>query len=277
MAHADSVQQGTSNPVMPAVFIGHGSPMNTLEHNRYTEVWAMLGQQLPRPKAIVMISAHWYTRGTGVTAMQHPQTIHDFGGFPQALFDFRYPARGDAELAAQVAQLLAPTIVTLDQGWGLDHGTWSVLAHVYPEADVPVIQLSIDATLSPSQHIELARRLAPLREQGVLIMASGNVVHNLGVMNWQPSAPAYPWAEAFNEAIKALILARDIDGLIHYRSLAGAAESVPTAEHFLPLLYIAALMTDDDPIQVLVDGVEGGSITMQSLQIGAGIPHVIRD
>lgn len=277
MAQTDWTQDATANRKMPAVFIGHGSPMNTLEHNRYTEVWAMLGQHLPRPKAILMVSAHWYTRGTGVTAMQRPKTIHDFGGFPQALFDFRYPARGDAELAAQVSQLLAPTPVIMDQGWGLDHGTWSVLAHVYPEADVPVVQLSIDASLSPAQHVELARQLAPLREQGVLIMASGNVVHNLGVMNWQAGAPAYPWADTFNDAVKAAVLARDIETLINYRSLAGAGESVPTAEHYLPLLYIAALMTEDDPIQVLVDGVEGGSITMQSIQVGAGIPHVVVD
>ncbi len=277
MVQTDVTRHTALHQKMPAIFIGHGSPMNTLEHNRYTETWAMLGQHLPRPKAILMISAHWYTRGTGVTAMQHPKTIHDFGGFPQALFDFRYPARGDAELASQVAQLLAPTSVVLDQGWGLDHGTWSILAHVYPDADVPVVQLSIDATLTPDHHVELARRLAPLREQGVLIMGSGNVVHNLGVMNWQSGAPAYPWADAFNEAIKAAVLARDLDTLVNYRRLSGAAESVPTAEHFLPLLYIAALMTPDDPVTVLVDGVEGSSITMQSVQIGQGLPHPVSD
>lgn len=255
-------------PKMPVVFLGHGSPMNTLEHNRYTEVWRTLSQHWPRPKAILMISAHWYTRGTAVTAMQHPKTIHDFGGFPQALFDFRYPARGDAELATQVANLLEPTPVTLDQGWGLDHGAWSVLAHVYPEADVPIVQLSIDATLTPDQHVQLARRLAPLREQGILIMGSGNVVHNLGVMNWQAGAPAYPWALTFNHEVKRLLHVHDVNALANYHALSGAALSVPTAEHYLPFLYIAALMTEDDPILELVDGVEGGSITMLSVQIG---------
>jgi 4,5-DOPA dioxygenase extradiol len=276
MAQADSNSTSTHSK-MPVVFVGHGSPMNTLEHNRYTEVWRTLGQQLPRPTAILMISAHWVTRGTAVTAMPHPQTIHDFGGFPQALFDFRYPAGGDVALAQQVAALLSPTPVALDHGWGLDHGAWSVLAHVYPDADVPVVQLSLDAALSPAQHVALARQLAPLREQGVLIMASGNVVHNLGVMNWQPGAPAYPWAGAFNDSIKAALMARDLDSLINYRALPGAALSVPTTEHFLPYLYIAALMTDEDPIVELIDGVEGGSITMQSVLIGESIHREVID
>ena len=258
----------SSTVKMPAVFLGHGSPMNALEQNRYTEAWRQLGQDLPRPRAILMISAHWYTRGTGVTAMQHPKTIHDFGGFPQALFDFRYPARGDAELAAQVSQLLLPTNVTLDQGWGLDHGTWSVLAHVYPDADIPVLQLSIDATLSAKQHVALIRQLAVLRQQGVLIMGSGNVVHNLREMDWNVGSRSFDWAEQFNEHVKQHFLNRNLDALTDYMKLEGAAMSVPTAEHFLPFLYIAALMTDDDPVKVLVDGGEMGSITMLSVQVG---------
>lgn len=253
---------------MPVVFLGHGSPMNAIDDNRYTQVWRKLGRDLPRPKAILMISAHWYTRGTAVTAMQHPKTIHDFGGFPQELFDIRYPARGDAELAAQIAQLLSPTQVTLDHGWGLDHGTWSVLIHVYPEADVPVLQLSIDATLTPQQHVALARQLAVLREQDVLIMGSGNVVHNLRVMDWNAEESAFDWAEKFNQSVRANLLARDIDALADYMQMEGAKLSVPTDEHYLPFLYIAALMTADDPIQILVDGYAMGSISMLSVQIG---------
>ncbi len=253
---------------MPAVFLGHGSPMNALEHNRYTEAWAQLGRDLPKPKAILMISAHWYTRGIAVTAMAHPKTIHDFGGFPQALFDFRYPARGDAELAAQVSHLLSPIPVTLDHSWGLDHGTWSVLKHVYPDADVPVLQLSIDGTLTAEQHMALAAKLAVLREQGVLIMGSGNVVHNLRVMNWSAGSTAFDWAERFNDSVKQHFLNCDMQALADYMSLEGAAKSVPTAEHFLPFLYIAALMTDDDPLKILVDGGEMGSITMLSVQVG---------
>ncbi|WP_410211636.1 4,5-DOPA dioxygenase extradiol [Aquirhabdus sp.] len=263
-----TVDTHTPSAKMPAVFLGHGSPMNAIEQNRYTESWRQLGEDLPRPKAILMISAHWYTRGTGVTAMQHPKTIHDFGGFPQALFDFRYPARGDAELAAQITQLLSPINVILDHGWGLDHGTWSVLTHVYPEADIPVLQLSIDATLSAEQHVALIRQLAVLREQDVLIMGSGNVVHNLRVMDRNIGSHSFDWAEQFNGSIKRHFLDRNMDALTDYMKLEGAKLSVPTAEHFLPFLYIAALMTDDDPLKIIVDGGEMGSITMLSVQVG---------
>jgi len=253
---------------MPAVFIGHGSPMNTLETNRFTEVWRRLGETLPRPKAILMVSAHWYTRGIGVTAMSEPRTIHDFGGFPQALFDVRYPAPGSPELAREVAALLEPHPVTLDQGWGLDHGTWSVLAHIYPDASIPVIQLSLDAQMSPAEHVTLARKLTVLREQGVMIMGSGNVVHNLGVMDWSNQDGGFDWAEVFNDAIRHAVEQKDIEGLANYLVYLGARLSVPTAEHYLPMLYVMAQATADDTVSVVTDGLVMGSISMLSVQVG---------
>ncbi len=253
---------------MPAVFIGHGSPMNTLETNRFTEVWRRLGETLPRPKAILMVSAHWYTRGIGVTAMSEPRTIHDFGGFPQALFDVRYPAPGSPELAREVATLLEPLPVTLDQGWGLDHGTWSVLAHIYPEADIPVIQLSMDAQMSPAEHVALARKLNVLREQGVMIMGSGNVVHNLGVIDWSNREGGFDWAVAFNDAIRTAVEAKNVEGLANYPVYPGARLSVPTAEHYLPLLYVMAQADDEDPVSIITDGLVMGSISMLAVQVG---------
>ncbi|MEG0604529.1 MAG: 4,5-DOPA dioxygenase extradiol [Acinetobacter sp.] len=253
---------------MPVVFIGHGTPMNAIETNKYSLAWQQLGLNLPRPKAILAISAHWYTQGIGVTAMQHPKTIHDFGGFPQALFDFQYPAKGDPELAQQIADLLSPEQVILDQGWGIDHGTWSVLAHVYPKADIPVVQLSIDSRLTGQEHVRLARKLRELREQGVLILGSGNVVHNLYEMNWKADAPDYAWATQFDDSVKEHLFARNIDALADYMRLPGAVMSVPTAEHYLPFIYIAALMTDDDAINILVDGLQGKSISMFSVKMG---------
>ena len=188
---------------MPALFLGHGSPMNVLEENSYTQAWRTLGETLPRPKMILAISAHWYTRGTAVTAMEHPRTIHDFGGFPQALFDIQYPAPGSPELAAHIQQLLAPTPVRADTGeWGLDHGSWGVLIKMYPEADIPVVQLSIDGTQPAAYHYELGQKLAALREQGVMIVASGNVVHNLRLGKWQGESSPYPWAESFNQFVR---------------------------------------------------------------------------
>lgn len=265
----DLVRTTNSVPYkMPVVFLGHGTPMNAIETNKYSLAWQELGLNLPKPKAILAISAHWYTKGIGVTAMQHPKTIHDFGGFPQALFDFEYPAQGDAELAHQIKDLLSPEQVILDQGWGLDHGTWSVLAHVYPKADIPVVQLSIDSRLSGPEHVKLARKLNELRKQGILILGSGNVVHNLYKMNSQSDAPYYEWATQFNESVKENLLARNIDRLADYMRLPGADMSVPTAEHYLPFLYIAALMEEKDPIHILVDGLQGKSISMFSVQIG---------
>lgn len=265
----DLIMTSNSTPQkMPVVFIGHGTPMNAIETNKYSLAWQQLGLNLPKPKAILAISAHWYTQGIGVTAMQNPKTIHDFGGFPQALFDFQYPAKGDTELAKQIADLLSSEQVILDQGWGIDHGTWSVLAHVYPKADIPVVQLSIDSRLTGHEHVSLARKLSELRKQGVLILGSGNVVHNLYEMNWKTDVPHYDWATQFDDSVKENLFARNIDALADYMRLPGAEKSVPTAEHYLPFLYIAALMEEGDSIDIFVDGLQGKSISMFSVQVG---------
>ena len=253
---------------MPAIFFGHGSPMNAVEENRYTQCWRELAAAMPKPKAILAISAHWYTRGTAVTASAMPQTIHDFGGFPQALFDIRYPAPGDPALAGRVRDLLAPIDVQLDHSWGLDHGTWSVLVHAYPEADVPVVQLSIDATQTPAYHLALGRQLAPLRDEGVLIIASGNVVHNLRTMIWG-EAPAYDWAVRFNDTVRTHLLNDEPEQLALYPTWGDDARlAVPTPEHYLPLLYIVGSKHDDETISVAVDGMEGGSISMLTAVVG---------
>jgi 4,5-DOPA dioxygenase extradiol len=255
---------------MPAVFFGHGSPMNTLEHNRYTEAWQRIGATLPRPTAILAVSAHWYVRGTAVTAMPQPRTIHDFGGFPRELYEVQYPAPGDPALAARVQALLAPLAVEADQtSWGLDHGTWSVLAHVYPHADVPVVQLSLDATQPPRYHYELARRLAPLREEGVLIVGSGNVVHNLGRIQWSEDAKPYDWATRFNTRVCESLQAHDHATLVDFAALgADARLSVPTPDHYLPLLYVIAQQREDEPLSLPVDGIEYGSIGMLTVAVG---------
>lgn len=253
---------------MPAVFFGHGSPMNTLERNRYSDAWRRLGNSLPKPRAVVCISAHWFTQGTAVTAMDKPKTIHDFYGFPQALFDVQYPAKGDPRLAARVRELLAPVEVGMDLSWGLDHGTWSVLKHVYPDADVPVVQLSLDGTQPAECHYRLGSRLAPLRDEGVLIAGSGNVVHNLRMMKREGGAP-FDWAVRFNEKIRAALASRDHDALVHFeRQGEDARLSVPTPEHYLPLLYIAALCTDDEALHFAVDGYELGSLGMLTAVAG---------
>ncbi|MGS0742103.1 4,5-DOPA-extradiol-dioxygenase [Glaciimonas sp. GG7] len=257
---------------MPAIFFGHGSPMNVLQDNRYTAAWAELGMRVAalKPKAILSISAHWYTRGTSVTAMPLPKTIHDFGGFPQALFDIAYPAAGDPALAAEVRDLLAPVAVGMDQDWGLDHGTWSVLVKAFPHADVPVIQLSIDATQPPQFHFDLGCKLAALREQGVLIIGSGDVVHNLRLLNWDPQAPAHVWAERFNTTIRECLLADDLQQVIDYAELGEDGKlSVPTAEHFLPLLYVIGAKQDDEAISIPVDGIDMGAISMMTVVVGA--------
>jgi len=255
---------------MPVVFFGHGSPMNTLDRNPYTEAWRTLGAAMPPPKAIVCVSAHWYTEGTAVTAMSRPRTIHDFYGFPQALFDVRYPAPGAPELAARVRALLAPLEVALDESWGLDHGTWSVLKHAYPRADVPVIQLSIDGAQPPQFHYDAGRRLAALRDEGVLVLGSGNVVHNLRLMK-RDGGQAFDWAVRFNERIRAALASRDHRTLVDFAGLGEDARlSVPTPEHYLPLLYIAALQRDDEVMSFPVDGYDLGSVSM--LTAGAGLP-----
>jgi 4,5-DOPA dioxygenase extradiol len=254
---------------MPAIFFGHGTPMNTLAQNRYTEAWRELGESVPRPRAILCVSAHWYTHGTGVTAMQRPETIHDFYGFPQALFDVQYPAPGDPALAARARDLLAPVDVGLDQTWGLDHGTWSVLVHAFPDASVPVVQLSIDGMQPPRFHYDLGRRLAPLRDEGVLVIGSGNVVHNLRVLNRRDDAPAFDWAVRFNDRVREALARRDHDVLIDYAAGGeDAALSVPTPEHYLPLLYVAALQAEDEPMSFPVDGIDKGSLGMLTAVAG---------
>lgn len=252
---------------LPAVFLGHGSPMNVLEENAYTAAWRRVGARLPRPRAILAISAHWYTRGTGVTAMAAPRTIHDFGGFPQALFDIRYPAPGDPALAARVRQLLAPLDVYPDHDWGLDHGTWSVLCKAYPEADIPVLQLSLDVTQPAAFHYELGSRLAPLRDEGVLLLGSGNVVHNLRLMTRGATVPG--WASEFNARVRAAVLGADPRQLVDYPSWGPAAQlAVPTVEHFLPLLYVLGCRRPDEPVAIFADGIEAGSLGMMCVAVG---------
>lgn len=248
---------------MPALFVGHGSPMNAIERNPHTEAWRHLGESLPRPKAILAVSAHWYTRGTGVTAMAQPRTIHDFYGFPPALFAQRYPAAGSPELAARVQEVLRPIAVTADQEWGLDHGTWSVLLHMYPQADIPVVQLSIDATQPAQYHYQLGQRLSGLRDEGVLLFGSGNVVHNLQTAKWGPQAGAYPWAVTFNDELRDAISRGDHQSAIQYEQFGEAASlSIPTPEHYLPLLYVLGAGSGGDAVSFPTDGVEMGSISM---------------
>lgn len=252
---------------MPALFLGHGTPMNTLADNRYTQAWTNLGLSLPRPKAILAISAHWYFRGVAVTAMEKPETIHDFGGFPQELFDVRYPAPGSPGLAARVQELLLPLAVAADHSWGLDHGTWSVLAHVYPEANIPVVQLSMDSSQPSSFHYQLGRLLTPLRDEGILIIGSGNVVHNLRVM--RGDAAAYDWAIRFEQSVKDHLLRHEHLPLIAFENLdPEALLSVPTPEHYLPLLYVIATQQDDEALSFPVEGIDMSSLSMLSVAIG---------
>jgi len=254
---------------MPAVFFGHGSPMNALAHNRYTQAWREFGRTAPRPTAVLAISAHWFMPGTAVTAMAKPQTIHDFGGFPRALSEYQYPAPGNPALAQRVREILAPLAVRADEKWGLDHGTWSVLTHVYSKADIPVVQLSIDSAQMPAFHYDLGKRLAPLRDEGVLIAGFGNVVHNLGKLNWKEDAPALDWAKRFNDAVRERVINRDHQPLVDYESLGDDARlSIPTPEHYLPLLYILGLQEQDEAASVLVDGIQNASISMLSVVVG---------
>lgn len=254
---------------MPAIFFGHGNPMNALQENRYTDAWRTLAASLPRPKTILAISAHWLTQGTAVTAMAAPRTIHDFGNFPQALFDIRYPAPGDPELAERIGRLLAPVPVEMNHAWGLDHGAWSVLVKAFPDADVPVLQLSLDAGKPAAHHLDLGRRLAPLREDGVLIIGSGNVVHNLRQMIWNEDAPAHDWAVRFNDRVRTALLDGDIDALAEIDSWGKDARlSVPTPEHFDPLFYVLGARQADDAVSIAADGIEHGSISMLTAVVG---------
>jgi 4,5-DOPA dioxygenase extradiol len=255
---------------MPAFFFGHGNPMNAIGSNAYTEAWRRIGEQIPKPKAILSVSAHWYVPETGVTVMTAPRTIHDFGGFPRELFQVQYPAPGDPALAQRVRDLLSPLEVSLDNSWGLDHGTWSVLRHVFPAADIPVVQLSIDETKLALFHFEIGRALAPLRAEGVLIAGSGNIVHNLEAYAWggHPSKP-YDWAVRFESAARELMLAGDDAPLIEYERLGrDAALSIPTPDHYLPLLYVLGTRQRNEGIQFPVEGVDGGSISMLTVKIG---------
>ena len=257
-------------PIMPAIFFGHGNPMNAILHNSYTERWNAIGRALPRPKAILCISAHWYVPGAAVTISSAPRTIHDFGGFPRELFAVQYPAPGDPDLAQRVRQLLAPLDVHLDDTWGLDHGTWSVLSHVYPQADIPIVQLSIDETRPPEFHYEIGKRLAPLREESILIVGSGNLVHNLHSYAWgRHTIDPYNWAVDFETRARELLQAGDDAPLIDYENLGREALlSIPTPDHYLPLLYVIGARTPNDRVTFPVEGVDGGSISMLSVQIG---------
>ena len=255
---------------MPAVFFGHGNPMNALLENQYTRSWARIGEQLPRPKAVLCVSAHWYFPATAVTFSVKPRTIHDFGGFPQELYQVEYPAPGSHELASRVQDLLAPTTVELDERWGFDHGTWSVLCHVFPQADVPVVQLSIDETKPPEYHYEIGKRLSPLRDEGVFIIGSGNIVHNLHTYAWgrQPVEP-FDWAIRFEKQARDLLLDGDYAPLVAYETLGrDAMLSVPTPEHYLPLLYVLAVSQKGEEVSFPVEGVDGGSVSMLAVQFG---------
>jgi 4,5-DOPA dioxygenase extradiol len=280
------------NKIMPTLFIGHGSPMNGIEDNDFSRRWAEMGRRIPKPSAVLCISAHWFTRGTRLTAMEAPRTIHDFYGFPPALYDVRYPAPGSPALAAETAGLLAAetagspaagaagspaagpsrplAAATLDHDWGLDHGTWTVVRHMYPEADIPMVQLSIDHTQGPARHLELGRELAALRRKGVLIIGSGNMVHNLGMMNWDMPEGAYDWAAIAQERFRDLIEKGDADALAHYDRLGPEVRlAIPTPEHYLPLLYVMGLRLPQDNLEIFNDRTVVGSVSMTSLQLGS--------
>ncbi len=255
---------------MPAIFFGHGNPMNAVSDNDYSRGWAAVGAAVPRPEAVLCISAHWYLPATLVTAAASPRTIHDFGGFPRELFEVQYPAPGAPDLARRVQALLSPTHVGLDERWGFDHGTWSVLCHVFPKADIPVIQLSIDETQPAAFHYDLARRLAPLRNEGVLIVGSGNLVHNLHAYAWgQQRVEPYDWAARFDQRARTLLAAHDHAPMIAYETLGrDALLSIPTPDHYLPLLYVIALQEAGEAVSYPVEGFDGGSISMTAVRIG---------
>ncbi|MES2455028.1 MAG: 4,5-DOPA dioxygenase extradiol [Bacteroidota bacterium] len=258
---------------MPVLFIGHGSPMNGIEDNEFSRQWEKLGREIPTPAAVLVVSAHWFTRGTHITAMDFPQTIHDFGGFPQELFDVNYPAPGNPDLAVETVGLITSAEVGLDHDWGLDHGAWTVVRRMYPEANIPVLQLSIDHTKDARYHYELAKELALLRRKGVLILGSGNMVHNLRMISWDMiSGGGYDWALEINDKFKSLILNGDYQSLQSYQNLGKAAMlAIPTPEHYLPLMYTLGLRTAADGVSLFNDKAIGGSLTMTSVLIGADL------
>lgn len=256
---------------MPVLFLGHGSPMNAIEENEFVTGFRNVGKTIPRPAAILCVSAHWETKGTFVTAMEYPKTIHDFGGFPQALFDVQYPSPGSPELARETKNIIKKTEIGLDEKWGLDHGAWSVIKHLYPNADVPVIQLSLDHYQSPQYHYDLAKHLASLRRKGVLIIGSGNMVHNLGMVAWDKlntTGFGYDWAIEANEKMKKLILSNDHQQLINFKNQGKAFDlAIPTPEHYLPLLYALALKEENEKVHIFNEKAVAGSLTMTSVKI----------
>jgi 4,5-DOPA dioxygenase extradiol len=258
---------GTTAP-MPVLFVGHGNPMNAIEDNEFTKGWTEIVKTIPRPNAIVIVSAHWETDGTFVTAMDKPQTIHDFGGFPQSLFDVQYPAPGDPALAGEMKNTITDTSISLNTDWGLDHGAWVVASRLYPKADIPVIQLSLNYGKSAQWHFDLAKELDFLRTKGILIIGSGNIVHNLGLVNWKDDK-TFDWAIEANETVKKLVLAHDYKSLINYKSLGLSMNlAVPTPEHYLPLIYTLALKKENENITFFNDKTVMGSIAMTCLKIG---------
>ena len=258
------------SPRMPVLFLGHGSPMNAIEENEFVQGFRKAATELPRPQAILVVSAHWETRGTQVTAMEHPRTIHDFGGFPKALFDVQYPAPGSPELAAEVKKSITSATVGLDHSWGLDHGAWSVVKHLYPNADVPVIQMSIDYSLKPEQHYALAKELSKLRDKGVLIIGSGNMVHNLGMVAWDKlnESYAFDWAVEARAKMNQAIISGDHASLVNFHAQGKAFDlAIPTPEHYYPLLYALALQGKEERATLFNDKPVAGSLTMTSVKI----------
>ncbi len=258
--------------LMPVLFIGHGSPMNGIEDNEFNQRWKNMAKEIPAPKAVLVVSAHWFSNGTKITAMDFPKTIHDFGGFPQALFDVQYPAPGDPVLAKETVGLIKSAHVEMDHDWGLDHGTWTVVRHMYPDANIPVLQLSIDYTKGPQYHYDLAKELLGLRKKGVLIIGSGNMVHNLRMVAWDKLNDAsygYDWALKMNQTFKELIEKGDHKSLIHYEGFGREGQlAIPTPEHYLPLIYTLALQSGKDQVLFFNDKAVAGSLTMTSVRIG---------
>jgi len=260
----------TPDTLMPVIFLGHGSPMNALAENEYTKILNKLGPTLPKPKAILCVSAHWQTEGTFVTSTDNPRQIYDFYGFPRELNELKYPAKGSSAAAMKIHSLIEGTSVGFDNGhWGIDHGTWSVLIHLFPAANIPVLQLSMDLKMTPEQHYEFAKELVKLRSEGILIIGSGNIVHNLWKIGWADDAPSHPWALEFDKWFKEKLLAGDDSSLVKdFKTAPGGAESVPTLEHYLPALYVLAARTPQDKLKFIFEGMQNSSISMRSFVFG---------